>query len=471
MLSAIKGPTQSRISTGIVAVVLLIACKKPSESIEEATPAERKSPPQAVGSSQEAVQQHPSSPEVVALEERTVPPVGGDVAKALVADGREIARAMDAAVTALDENRISEAKAELAKAVATFEDIHAKQPIVDITVELWRKHRELGVEELAASVDTIPLLVTVSRVDVPVYDREQIKARYEQRVGQSPDSVGNQEKLMDLQIVDSNLVYFEVDLSIAATEIAVLEAQRLLEQGKPAEAKAALLRGIGSVGVFEWIVEAPEYRARQLLWEAERAFVRRENAEAKRLLQEARDMLGPLAATNDDPQAQQMVITLLTEMKPLQGALENGGAVPEQASVFRRLELEVSGLARRAALRSMMSRRQLREGFALADALMWLENAKAEISLIPERSRSAASELELASAALASGLEAAPASDKPNFADLNARVTRLVELERATPRDHELIESELGGVILDVRMLMLDRGLMPIHRRGKAGQG
>lgn len=453
----------------VLSTSAMLACKPEQEKpTTAAKQVEEKSPTDSVAEPREAEQNSPQSAAVV--EEKLVPPGEAMLAETLVAEARDVAAAMDAASTALDANNVETAKEQLSKATTVLAQIEAKRPTVNVAVELWRKRQELGVEELAGAVDTIPLLVTVSRVDVPVYSREQIQARHEQRKAQAPASVSTEEKLADLRVVDSNLIYFEVDLPIAASEIAVVEAQRLLDQNKPAEAKAALMRGIESANVVEFVVEAPEFQARQLIWDAEDTFLRGEDDDAKQLLAKANELLAPLAEREDDPQAKLMVTTLLDEMRPLQDALAAGTHDEEQASVFRRLSHRALSLARRAALRSKLNHHHEQERFALVDALMWMESAKSESSLRPD-SHMVIRDLETADAALAKAIEAAPSSAKPNLEDVHARVGHILELDRTTPRDPEKVQAELANTIFELRMLMLDLHAMPMHHEHRPTQG
>jgi hypothetical protein len=458
-MSVSKQFARPMIWSAVLSTSIALACKQPPDE----TPAEEKAPSKTVADPPVATEKPEAE---VVIEEKIVPPVDEELADTLVREAREVAAAMNTAVDALDANDPNKAKTELDKAVVALTQIETKRPSIDVAVELWRKHQQLGVEELVSAVDTIPLLVTVNRIDVPVYNREQVQAHYEQRKGQAPETLSKQEKLSDLHLVDSQIAYFEVDLPIAASEIAVFEAQRLLEQGQSAEAKAALQRGIEAAEVVAVIVEAPEFQARQFIWDAENAFLRGDYAETKQLLAKANELLTPLAEREDDPQAKQMITTLLAEMQPLQETLQTAGG-SEQANLFRRVARSALNISRRAALRHQLSRQHERERFALVDALMWLESAKTELALRPE-SHMVLRDLQTAEAALATASTAAPSSAKPNLEDLHARVLRLGELEQS---DRKLFESELGHVIFDLRMLMFDLQALPVSTRHQDKRG
>jgi hypothetical protein len=378
----------------------------------------------------------------------------------VIAAARDLAGAMEAASTALDGGDRSKAEAELGKAESALAEVEANRPSVALLVQLWRKQQELGVADTASGVDTIPLFVTVSRVEVPVYNREQIQAQHEKRQAQARESISAEEKLSDLRLVDSNLVYFEIDLPLAASWLAVLEAQRLLGENKPAEAKVALRRGLESARAVEAIVEAPEFRARRFIWEAETAFGQGKRDEAKQLLAKAHELLAPMLEQSDDPGAKVMITTMVAQMRPLQESTATGPGTDEEASAFRRISRDALNLARRAAMRVDLARHQQQQHYALVDALTWLESARIAGALQPE-STTVMRDLQGAREALTQAAQVAPSSAKGKFDELRKRLDAVVELDRATPRDSTRIDSELANVIFDLRMLTLDLRALP----------
>jgi hypothetical protein len=308
-------------------------------------------------------------------------------------------------------------------------------------------------------LDTIPLLEKLTRVDVPVYNREEVKTRLEQRKGQAPGTATKKDKSTDLEIVDANLVYEEVDLPIAMTELHVRHANKLLDEGHMAEAKQALLGAVGSVDVIEVVEQAPEYRAQKRVWAAQTAFLKDDMNTSKRLLAEANDLLSPLAKQHEDTQGQEMVTVLLAEMQPLQEALDMG-AKPDK-NAFARIEHDARSLVRRSALRTMLTARHETEHIALADALMWLEKSKNAGLCKPEGNAEASRDLTLADAALSKASGAVQPSAKPLFDDLHARLAHLITLDTSASRTPDEIESELRSLTFELRMLMLDLSVAP----------
>jgi hypothetical protein len=456
--------------SGMLCVTLSAGCKKASEP-EKAAPEGASKSEQAESKAEQAKAgaATPTEPsgaaEAVVVEEKSSQAMTDELATLLVDEGRRVAQAIDSAVGALDDNRLDKAKTELAKAADGLTKISASRPTVDIAVELWRKNKQLDAAEVEGAVDTIPLLATVTRVDVPVYDRQAVEARYTKRKQQSPEAITKSDKASDLAFVDSNLVYLEVDMPIAATKLEVDEAQRLLDEGKSDEAKAALKRAVASFDVITVITEAPEYQARLLVWAAENAFADGDMAEAARLLGKASDTLAPLAKREDDSQSQVMVTMLMTELKPLQEALRSGNV--EESKGLRQFVRNVSAYSRRMALRSMMKHHRRVEHRALADALMWLEKAESEGVSKGEGGALATSDLERAVTVLAKAKDSAPPSAASNFADLHNRVEHIAELNRAPQRDPEAIEVLLHGVMFDLHMLMLEIGASPVEREKK----
>lgn len=458
---------------GAFTAVLLTGCKKSDtekKSTREATVPKTET---ATEKTAEKSATTAPAPEVAVVEqvERIERPMDAKQADAVVQEGREVAAAIDAAIRAIDAGKATDAKAEVSKALDALAKLEHDRPNVEIITTLWRGNQELTFVEKDA-LDTIPLLERMTRVEIPVYDRKAIETRLEQRKGQAAGSATSKDKSTDLEIVDANLVYEEVDLPIASTSIHVHEAKKLLDENKLAEAKDALMRAVGSVGVIEVIVEAPEYRAQKLVWGAQTAFVNDDMAEAKRLLAEAHALLAPLAKHDADAQGQSMVTMLLAEMKPLQDALDTGTKPAKDA--FRRVEHNAQSLVRRTVLRGVLAARHENERLTLADTLMWLEKSKTDglsTAETPETRAAATHDLTLAEAALSRAAKEAPASAKPQLDDLHARVAHLITLDADKSRKPAEIEAELRGITFELRMLMLNLGLPPSPSKKPSGQG
>ncbi len=451
--------------SGVLCLALSTGCKKSSES-EKAPPegpatAEQK--PEAPAGEGAKPATPSTEPGTAVVEEQVTPPVTDAIARAIVEEGRAVAKDIDATIAAIDANKLDEAKTNLNKASDDLAKLSAHLPAVDVAVELWREDKQLDVAEIAGTVDTVPLLATLTRVDVPVYDRKQVEARHAQRKGQSPSSVSAEDKRGDLRVVDSNLVYLEVDMPVIATKLAVEDAKRRLDAGEADSAKAALQRAVASFDVVEVVTKAPEYQARLQVWAAEKAFAKGNTGEASKLLDEASDLLAPLAKDDEDPESKAMVQTLLAEIKPLKDALGSGATDQDQG--FRRLTRDVSSYTRRMALRALMDVHQRAEQRELADALMWLEKADTEGLTTAERNAAASADLEHALSVLAKAKAHAPPSAAGNFDDLYKRVEAIMQLDSAAERDALAIESRLRDVIFDLRMLMLEVGISPVSSK------
>lgn len=441
--TTLRATTLRATTWSVLAISTVLACKRP---------AEREADDKDAKVADEEPASKAGTDDRAKAEQAKPQDTAGD--SALVAAAREVAAAMQAAGSALDANDVDKAKTELSNAISALARLEANRPGVGVAVELWRRHQQLEDDQLAGAVDTLPLLVTATRVDVPVYDRDDIQAHHDRRKSQSPESISKQDKRSDLRLIDSNLVYYEVDIPIAASEIALVEARQLVDQGKPDEASAALQHGIESVSVVEVIAEAPELRGRQQIWAAKEAFSRGRLDEANELLGRAHELLAPLVERGDDPQEKLMVTTLLDHLGQLRGALAAGSGGEQQADALQRISRRALNLARREALRAKLRNHQTQDQYAVVDALTWLENARIDSALQPSPELTRA--LELARAALDQAIEAAHSSIKPTIEELRARVGRIAELDTATPRDHDVIESDLDDAILDLRMLTLD---------------
>lgn len=480
-MSMTKHPRPSFLSLGLLSATVVLAlstsCKesKESEESEESKEAKQektsdelaKAPAQPTTPSTESTGK--SDQDVTLVEERSTAPIDDVTATVLIAESREVASEIAAAITAIDANQPDKANVAVTKAIDALAKLKADRPNVDIAIELWQKHHELERVDLQAGVDTVPLFATLTRINVPVRDSREIEARHALRKTQIPSEVSTTEKAKDLEIIDSNLVYLEVDLPIASTEIEVRAAKAALDEGKLTDAKAALTRAQASYEVIAAVAEAPEFQARRMVWAAQKAFVKGDMAEAKRLLTEAGSILAPLTTADDDPQGQLLASILMTEIKPLQAVLETDNAMATNG--FQRAERDAMTLARRASLREVMRQRNEAEQVAFSDALMWLETAETA-GLFEASSKTAVTEnLQRAETALAKASAEAPVSAKPNFDRLRAHIVRLIDLDNATPRNADLFASELRGVTFDVRMLMLDVGVSPAMAKRKATQG
>ncbi|PRQ06882.1 YfdX family protein [Enhygromyxa salina] len=473
--------SNSILSTSVltVALVALAGCEKSADTdmTKPTGPEIGKKADEPPGGEDQPIAVDPTTAEPGAdetdaakVDAQIAPTVDDESAKALVETGREVAAAIGAAIDAIDANQPDEARASLTKAQEGLDEIKATRPNIEIVVATWRGNRGLTIASTQPAVDTVPLLAMLTQVDT--HDAEAIKARHELRKGQNSKSVSNADKVDDLGLVDANLIYQELDMPIAATEIHVAEAQELLDQAKPAQAKELLVRAVSSFDVIQRVVGAPEYKAYRLVRDAQAAFARGDASKAQEQLDMAAQLLEPLGQDQRDPQSQKLVTMLLEDLAPLRGKQQTGdtpdqkpeGTKPEatnQLDAFRRVERHAMSLVRRAAMRSVMESRQEQEFLALADALMWLEIAESEGVLDQARNERAGTHLMEAKAVLASARDNATPAAKPKFDDLHARVEKLTKLESATPRQPDAIESELRRIGFDLRMMMLDLGMAP----------
>lgn len=452
-------PTRSMLWTTMLCLSLLTdtGCREAKESDNSELATAKTLDDSSIVEKKPDEQPRAGTPEVDEIDE-----IDEIDAKPPVARRQVVSGAISAAINAIDTKDQTQAKAELAKALDGLAKLERDRPVVEIIVETWRANEALHADKTAKTVDTIALLSSVNRPDIPVDRSDEIEARHELRKGQSPGSISQADKSSDLAVIDSNLIYQEVDLPIASTKIHVQAAQQLLEEGKPAEARNLLTRALGSYGVIQIIAEAPAYQARQMVSAAQTAFVRDDLDSAKRVLTAATDMLTPISKSEADPQAQKLATVLIEEIAPIRDALNSGDT--KQLDALARIERDLMSLVRRTAMRAMLEARHETERLDLANSLMWLERAENRGLLKAEDHARASEDLETAVSLLASASQAASPQAKPKFDDLHARAQHLVELNQlnhAQPRDMTQLESEFRRLRFDLRMLLLDLGLPP----------
>ncbi|MCB9716708.1 MAG: YfdX family protein [Myxococcales bacterium] len=367
----------------------------------------------------------------------------------------DAAKAMDAIARARAELQAHEkapAAKTLGEARTVLDQIVAEHPSIDIAVTVWTNKRELDGPAATEAVETVPIFASLDRVETLVASPELVEARKTEREAAS-GKLSVEDKLSDLRLVDANLVYTEVDMPIASTYVHCLAAQRLVEEGKLDEADAMLQRAQASLEVVAVVEKAPEIQARQEIWDAEAAFARGDAALAKRLLQDATKTLESITSDPEaDEQVHEIVAVLLAEIAPLRTTLTAGDE--QHGATLERLKREIWGLAQRAAARTMLVARRADEDLALADALMYLEEAQSEG--LYEGKEGAGGELVLAEDMLRQAGAKASASAKPVITDLENRVHQLIALDIAEHRDAEQIELRHEALKLDLRMLMFD---------------
>ncbi|KIG14067.1 hypothetical protein DB30_07254 [Enhygromyxa salina] len=468
--------SHSILSTSVLTATLLalVGCEKPSElGKSKSTPSEmgKKAPEPPADDKPITVEATAGQPgtdtpdktvDAAAIDAEVAAPAEDPSAKILVETGREVATAIGEAVEALDAEQADAAKESLTKAAAGLDKIKATRPNVDILVEVWRGKHTLAVAATEPAFDTVPLLAMWTKINA---HGEDIKARHELRKGQQPDTVSKADKSEDLALIEGSLIYTELDLPIATTQIHVLGAQQLLEQGKLGQAKDLLVRAGASFGVIQIVASTPEFQAHQLVKDAHAAVERGDFAEAKRSLTAAADQLGPLAEDQGDPQEKKLVAMLLEEIAPLRTGLDRGDAKDtKQLEAFARVERHAMSLVRRQAMQAVMASRQEQELVALVDALMWLEIAESEGLSDATRSMRAADHLAHAQSILASARDKAAPTTKPKFTELFGRVEKLAKLDSAKSRKADEIAAELRRIGFDLRMMMLDLGMTPAEQ-------
>jgi hypothetical protein len=405
--------------------------------------------------------------EAVALDETTTKPLDDETFAKLTGDASIVIEAIVEARTELQAKKKAKAKKALQKASTALDRIVAERPTTSIAATLLTSKRELDLPEIAESVETIPIFASLDRIEQHVASPKAISERKTERQGDK-DGVSVEEKQADLAMIDANLIYTEVDMPIASTRVHILAAQRLVDEGKLKDADEMLEQAQASLEVIEEVHEAPEFEARQLVWDAEAAFTRGKTDEAKVLLAAAKDVLDPLAKGDDvDPETKKVATSLIAEITPLQDVLEPGNE--KHGAALNALQRSVWGFAQRAVARAVLAGRRSEERFALADALWYLE--KAQTDGLYKGNEDADGSLLMASAMLGMAKKKANVSTTPVIEDLENRVKQLVDLNeaRADAKDKDkaddakAVDIELlhQALKFDLRTLMFDLQLPP----------
>ncbi|MEZ4441288.1 MAG: YfdX family protein [Polyangiaceae bacterium] len=301
--------------------------------------------------------------------ERVKPPSTADQA-ALQTAGQELDDTITRARKDLVDHDGKKATAELASARRTIEKIGKLRPTVEVTQTVWdllsNKPPEKQSETLPA--DVVPIVKTLSS------DTEYVA---------DPDAVAKlgEDGKVPVELVDSAVLYSEIDLPLAATRVHVAAAERFISEGKLDEAEKTLadVGVVMSPTIFE--SDAPIIMARRAAVAARKAFAEGDLLRTRWALRAAHDALDSAKSGADTDAAKRAYASLSEEL----GSLDRGLKAGQQAKEMNLQHVVegVAALARYQTMRDAAAGRLSKERAALSVGLLDVELARSVGRIAP----------------------------------------------------------------------------------------
>lgn len=196
----------------------------------------------------------------------------------------------------IHNKHLAKAKTELAQVRKLIEIIKSARPTSKVIDHIWVAKKHLDYRNtVEVGEDIIPIDAGLTEIEdlVPVKQaRKHLKkARRHLQQGQRKAA------LKELDAVQDNLIYTEVDLPLASTEQSVIMAQDLLAHNKVTEADQALAMAEDGVQYLSMSVAAPLSQARKSIYRAMQSYASKEYDKTRAELSNASDWLKK-AATN-----------------------------------------------------------------------------------------------------------------------------------------------------------------------------
>ncbi len=211
------------------------------------------------------------------------------------------------------------AKNELAQVRKLIDIIKSARPTSKVIDHIWVAKKHLDYKNTTeVGEDIIPIDVGLTEIEdlVPVEQARQHlkKARSHIKAGQRKAA------REELDAVQDNLIYTEVDLPLASTEQAVIMAQGLLARNKPGEADQALALAEEGVQYLSVTIAAPLSQARKSIYRAMQNYAAKEYDKTRAELAVASGWLKK-AATKADQSTHKKITHMDQLLQTLSGKL------------------------------------------------------------------------------------------------------------------------------------------------------
>lgn len=144
---------------------------------------------------------------------------------------------IEAAQTAIEANKLPEAKTQLTEAQALLDNIQQTGPTTKVIDKVQTTRKQLETSQ-TATVDLVPLESGIAE-----FETVTPAPKAKEHLNLAKKSLQEQKKTeasQHLADVEEQLIYAEADLPVSRTKQDVLGAQKLLDQNKPREAHKLL---------------------------------------------------------------------------------------------------------------------------------------------------------------------------------------------------------------------------------------